>query len=155
MHLILGKQLVQNSGDCIISLSLSLGQDCSRFPMERRGRYGLGAALVTSRSLVLLYHQCDCPEKGRWPNLVSASCILLWWQTKLEQRVRDTQKGEVLHFRGCCGEGKQKSNAIAFSSKMKAIQFSWIVTGKKPCYYKGLYLLKARRDAQQSWVVPE
>lgn len=121
MHLILEKQLVQNSGDCIISVSLSLGQDWSRFPMERRGRCGLGAALVSSRSLVLLYQQCNCPEKGRWPNLVSAGCILQWWQTELEKRVRDTQKGEVLHFRGCCGEGKQTSYAIAFSSKMKAI----------------------------------
>lgn len=122
--------------ETVLLVSLSLGQDWSRFPMERRGRYGLGAALVSSRSLALLHQQCDCAEKRRWPNLVSGSHILLWWQTELEKRVRNTQKGEVLHFRGCCGEGKQKSNAIAFSSKMKAIQYSWIVTGKNPIIIK-------------------
>lgn len=55
---------------------------------------------MSSKSLVLLYQQCDCPEKGRRLNLVSASHTLLWWQTELEKKVRDTQKGEVLNFRG-------------------------------------------------------
>ena len=69
---------------------------------------------MSRSSLVFTTPTVWLPSEGEMAKLGSS---LLWWEAELEERVRDTQKDEVWRFRVCWGGGRQKSNAIAFSSK--------------------------------------
>lgn len=95
MHLILGKQLAQNSGDCIISPSL-WGRTDHAF-LRREWADAVSEQLWCHAAARFPPHQpCGCPAKGRWPSWVSAC----------SGGKRSSRKAlEILRRVKCCASG--------------------------------------------------
>lgn len=80
------------------------------------GQTPFGAALVSCSSLVFTTPTVWLPSEGE---MAKVGFSLLWWEAELEERVGDTQKGEVLCFRGAGVGGDRKAMQLPFLQHKK------------------------------------
>lgn len=72
---------------------------------------------MSRSSLVFTTPTAWLPSEGEMAKL---GFSLLWWEAELEERVRDTQKGEVWCFRGAGVGGDRKVMQLPFLQHKKA-----------------------------------